>query len=161
MNLVEYRPRWVAVSLSLLLLSGCGSKTDRRALHGRVQIDGEAIAQGSISFLPAKGSSGPAANTAVVDGEYGFTDETGPYSGPHRVLIDVDPQPRPDEAEEEGPAEDVKAIDVNAARAGAARSRPPRLRGEPTTKGSTKRHWELEYTVPEDGENRKDFDLSR
>ena len=144
-----------ALSFSLVVVCGCGSSTDRRPLQGRVEIDGVAIERGSISLLPAAGNSGPAANAVIVDGEYRFTSESGPYGGPHRVLIDVDSEPGGDGTTGQDAPADVKAVDLKAIGARADRARPSRA----AVKQTTKRHWEVEYTVPEDGETRKDFDL--
>jgi hypothetical protein len=156
------RPRLILVvcGLGMLFLSGCGgSESLRRPMEGEVRVDGVAVERGAISFLPAKGTSGPAANGTIVEGRYRFTSESGPYAGPHRVLLDVDTQPEAAAAagstDVEFP-EDVKRIKVDAARPPGRRTRPP-PRPEPTAKT----HWQLEYTVPGEGEFQKDFDLSQ
>jgi hypothetical protein len=128
-------------------------------VHGRVEVDGVAVAHGSISFLPAPGSSGPAANTVIVDGEYRFTEDSGPCCGPHRVLIDVDSQlgegkPTGQKAAQGGKRSDIRATG-KAMRAGAGRPRPSRG----TVQQTAKLHWEVEHTVPDDGKCRKDFHL--
>ena len=146
---------WAALSFSLVVVCGCGSSTDRRPLQGRVEIDGVAVERGSISLLPAAGNPGPAANAAIVDGEYRFTTESGPYGGPHRVLIDVDSEPGGDGATGQDAPAGVKAVDVKAIGARAQRARPSRA----AVKQATKIHWEIEFTVPENNEPRKDFDL--
>jgi len=141
---------WVALSLSLVVLWGCGPSGDRRPLRGRVEIDGVAVEQGSISLLPAEGNPGPAANGVIVDGAYRFTTETGPRAGPHRVLIDVESPPGGQDASGAGNTRDVKRTGARAERA-----RPPGAGAGQ----ATKLHWEIEFTVPEDGAPRKDFDL--
>jgi len=134
-----------------------GSATGRRALHGRVQVDGVDVARGAIRFLPSAGNSGPAANASIVDGRYSFTRETGPHGGPHRVLIDVHSLPVQDgESESEQSMRGMKKMDVESlqepdAEGGASEEQPQR---------STKSHWELDYSVPEEGADRKDFELS-
>jgi hypothetical protein len=134
-----------------------GASADRRPLHGRVQVDGVSVAHGSISFLPAAGNSGPAANASIVDGEYHFTKESGPRGGPHRVLIDIDSLPGQDPAPvPEPPMRDMKRIDASSFQERIAEHGP--VTEQPQR--STKRHWELEYEVPEDGADRKDFELS-
>jgi len=155
MNAAGCRCVLAALSFSLLVFSGCGSSTGRRPLHGRVEIDGVAVTRGSISFLPAAGNPGPAANTVIVDGEYRFTGESGPYCGPHRVVIDIDPYPGEAAATGQEAGQDVKAVGKKAAGARARRPRPSRAKVTPTAK----RHWEVEYTVPENGEYGKDFEL--
>ena len=127
----------VVLSLSFLLFVGCRSETDRRPMRGRVEIDGVAVTRGSIGFRPAPGNSGPAASAAIVDGEYRFTDETGPHDGPHRVVIDVQPPT-----------------------AGDAASGPRKAAGARTASGGPGlRHFEVDYTVPAGGECHKDFEL--
>lgn len=144
-----------ALWLSLVVLSGCGSSTDRRPLHGRVEVDGVAVARGSISLLPAAGNSGPAANGVIADGEYRFTTESGPYGGPHRVLIDVESLSGEERAPgQDGPG-DVQKVDVKRMGVRAQGGGPSRAGADATAK----RHWELDFTVPEDGEARKDFHL--
>jgi len=140
------------LSTAVLFFGGCSPSTARRPLYGRVEIDGQAITHGSISLLPAKGNSGPAANTTIIDGEYAFTNENGPHSGPHRVIIDVDTLPGNQPSEEMKASQDLKSVQPPAARSGRSAPREP-----PTAK----RHWEFEYVVPRDDPSQKDFDLEQ
>ncbi|MFH1266075.1 MAG: hypothetical protein ABIK89_10135 [Planctomycetota bacterium] len=110
-----------------------------------------AIPHGSIRFLPAPGNSGPAASTTIVDGEYRFTDESGPHGGPHQVCIDVDLHLGTGKAAGQQGAQAVKP-------AVGKGIRPPSP--DAKTKPPAKSRWEVEYTVPEDGVLRKDFDLT-
>ena len=155
MNAGRCRNALAALSLALLLCCGCGRSTARRPLHGRVEIAGVAVSRGSISLLPAAGNSGPAANAVILDGEYRFTGASGPHAGPHRVLIDIDARPGADQKTGKGAPGDVKRVDLGTANAAAER-RPP---SPAEVAKTTKRHWEVEYTVPESGECRKDFEL--
>jgi len=147
----------LAICAAIVHVYPHGSSTGRRPLHGRVQVDGVGIARGSISFLPAEGNSGPAANASIVDGKYSFTKETGPRGGPHRVLIDTFVPPgQGDVPAPEQPMRDMKKTDPTAFRErnaglGPSAEQPQR---------SAKRHWEVEYSVPEEGVDRKDFELS-
>ncbi|MDB6037944.1 MAG: hypothetical protein JWM99_1785 [Verrucomicrobiales bacterium] len=79
----------IAFMFALGLLSGCG-KSDgpqRRAIYGTVtNKDGTPI-EGMITFHPAEGHQGVAANGAVAAGKYRFDSTNGPVSGPHKVLI--------------------------------------------------------------------------
>ena len=77
----------------LLVAMGCGSQSGREriAVYGTVMMDGKNVEHGSISFLPAEGHTGPAANGAISNGEYRFTADNGPTAGPHRVLVGVAP----------------------------------------------------------------------
>jgi hypothetical protein len=121
-------------------------------------VDGVRVARGSITFLPVSGNLGPAANTSILDGKYRFTKQTGPSDGPHRVLIDMHSAPGQDDAaapEQPIPDTNHTAAAVlpkrNATSGGSMEQEPPSAEIE--------RRWELEYTVPERGSDRKDFDL--
>jgi hypothetical protein len=79
------------------LLAGCGRKNEvvRFPVHGTVVLADGAKLSGSISFLPAKGQSGPAATTALTDGSYKFDRSNGPAAGPHTVIVKrIVPRPR-------------------------------------------------------------------
>ncbi|MGO9110998.1 MAG: hypothetical protein ACLP9L_17385 [Thermoguttaceae bacterium] len=73
------------------LLFGCGrgKGVDRFPVHGTVtRADGEKVSGScSITFLPAKGWTGPAANTALVEGSYKFDRSDGPTTGLHTVIV--------------------------------------------------------------------------
>ena len=72
-----------------LILVGCGSgsKLSRLPVSGTVSFHSGETLNGSISFIPAEGRSGPAATTAVVDGKYRFDATNGPTAGEHRVIV--------------------------------------------------------------------------
>ncbi|HTQ38720.1 MAG TPA: hypothetical protein VMJ32_06815 [Pirellulales bacterium] len=56
-------------------------------IHGTVTtISGEKL-NGSISFIPDDGSSGPAAMATLTDGKYQFDENNGPAVGPHKVIV--------------------------------------------------------------------------
>lgn len=138
-----------------LCLSGCGGSDgpQRHALRGAVAVEGIAVAEGTISFLPAAGNGAQPAHTTIEDGEYRFSSDDGPFSGPHRVVIGIIPPPdvvgsrATDETETGG--QGIKEV---------AAPRPPtRFQKPPAPK---KLQWEIEYTVPEDGNDTKDFDVS-
>jgi len=61
-----------AVGLVLVFLAGCGKESDGRStrLKGRVTLDGAAIAEGTISFLPEKSGQSPPASARIADGYY-------------------------------------------------------------------------------------------
>src|SRR5437016_13607117 len=70
-------------------LTGCGgsSSVERLPVHGTVALAGGETISGSISFVPAKGASGPAATVSLIDGEYQFDRSNGPGAGPHQVIV--------------------------------------------------------------------------
>jgi len=61
-----------AVGLGLVFLAGCGKESDGRSarLKGRVTLDGAAIAEGTINFLPEKSGQAPPASAQIADGYY-------------------------------------------------------------------------------------------
>ncbi|MBC8355532.1 MAG: hypothetical protein H8E66_26435 [Planctomycetes bacterium] len=148
---------WVASSLLCCLGCGGSDEPQRHALRGSVAVKGSPVAKGTISFLPSQGVSGAPASTSVEDGEYRFSNENGPFAGLHRVIIGIDE-----------PLEDVNGAMSPAAPTGASSgikvAPPPERpqgarRGRPATT-PLKTQWEVQYTIEDDGENRKDFDLS-
>jgi hypothetical protein len=80
--------RWEAM-LSLVVAAGC-TRSDgvvRLPVHGAVvDAEGEKI-DGSITFLPDQGRSGPSAIASLVKGDYRFNASNGPTAGPHRVIV--------------------------------------------------------------------------
>lgn len=82
----------VAWYLAATLLTGCGGigGPQRRPVFGTVTDKRGDPIDGTISFQPAKGHEGVAANGAILDGEFRFDTITGPVSGPHVVLITLD-----------------------------------------------------------------------
>ena len=68
---------------------GCGAqgKVSRLPVSGTVSSHSGETLNGSITFVPAEGRSGPAATTAIVDGKYRFDATNGPTAGEHRVIV--------------------------------------------------------------------------
>jgi hypothetical protein len=89
----RYRYGWLAAAIfiqAVILVSvfsrGEG-RPGRRAVYGEVKVGGKPVAKGSISFYPAEGQAGPAANTAIVNGRFQFSRDDGPFAGPHHVVL--------------------------------------------------------------------------
>lgn len=80
---------WIGGLLALAVSAGCGGPQGptRIAVKGKIEQGGKPVPVGSISYLPAPGNAGPAANTSIKDGEYRFTKEDGPITGAHVVEI--------------------------------------------------------------------------
>lgn len=78
---------WLVVAL--VFVTGCGEAdgAPRLSLYGTVAHPGGDKIDGSISFVPDQGRSGPSAVTSVVQGAYRFDKTTGPTAGPHRVIV--------------------------------------------------------------------------
>lgn len=78
--------------LASISLSGCGG-TDgvtRGSVEGTVRVDGTPVEQGTISFVPAEGTKGPAAYGVITNGKYALTaSDRGPVVGRHKVQIEA------------------------------------------------------------------------
>src|SRR6266496_4366473 len=79
---------WVLLSLTVIL-AGCGNRSSagRIPLAGTVRLASGERLDGSITFVPAEGRTGPAATTAIVDGKYRFEATNGPTPGEHRGIV--------------------------------------------------------------------------
>jgi len=78
----------ICIALLAAILSGCGYGDDSRvSVGGRVTLDGKALDEGSISFIPIRATSGPVAGGMIVAGKYSIDAGKGPAIGPHRVEI--------------------------------------------------------------------------
>ena len=140
--------------------------SNRHPLQGTVRVDGVAIENGSISFLPLRDTPGTPATTLIVNGEYQFTSESGPCSGRHRVVVGADPkQTFAASSKMSLPAGNEQSIADG--RGGSARSvkLAPAHREEaarPDLGRSVdpgRNQWELEFEVPSELTLRKDFDF--
>lgn len=154
---------WVGLGVCLVFL-GCGGDADpnRRAIYGSVQLNGHPVEKGAISFLPAPGSKGPAAVTVIAQGEYRFTAATGPFPGAHRVVIDIESPAAAEAPAGTIPSAEPATGDGAGANASAGIKVAPTL---PTMKPGAARkparsHWELEFAVPEEGAEEKNFELT-
>lgn len=75
----------------LFAFAGCGRSDGlhRVEVHGSVAVQGQPVAQGLVTFRPARGSKGPAAGTSIMDGKFQIPVERGPTTGPHEVEIKI------------------------------------------------------------------------
>ncbi len=155
------------LAIAVILITGCGSSESpsRKAVQGRITIDGAPAPAGSISFLPARGTSGPAATSLIVDAEYRFTQSNGPYTGAHKVVISLDSpaavastQSRPTRAE--APEATADTVTVDPKRRTSAKSPSARQKRESASATGGKRTWELEFVVPQTDQSVKNFALS-
>jgi hypothetical protein len=74
------RLRAVTAVAFLVLCLGCGNSGPRTSpVTGVVELDGDALTEGDMTFLP-KGSGGRAAGARVKDGKYAADVEDGTYS---------------------------------------------------------------------------------
>jgi hypothetical protein len=61
--------RLILAIFVIALAAGCSSSDGLVELSGKVQVAGEAISQGTITFTPADGT-GPSAEATIAGGEY-------------------------------------------------------------------------------------------
>lgn len=79
---------WFAL---LITVPACreGDGLARVEVRGSVTFQGTPVKHGLITFLPAHGSKGPAAGTAIADGKFLLPVEKGPTAGPHEVEVKI------------------------------------------------------------------------
>ena len=73
------------IALAAVAADGCG-RSRSPSLHGKVTLDGEPVANGSIVFLPST-SDGPRAAAAIEGGNYTVPASAGLAAGTYRVEI--------------------------------------------------------------------------
>ena len=79
--------RWYWGLIVLLLVGGCGKSDGRQLLEGTVTLDGDPLANGSITFRPLAGTAGPTAGAEIAEGHFYVKSEKGTFSGTFRVAI--------------------------------------------------------------------------
>ena len=77
---------WFLLILGLLTFSGCSDKR-RQSINGSVNFDGQPMKEGSIRFIPLKGTSGPTAGAPIIDGKFTIDESKGTFAGRFRVEI--------------------------------------------------------------------------
>ncbi|MEX0818248.1 MAG: hypothetical protein WD070_01605 [Pirellulaceae bacterium] len=144
--------------LFILCILGCGdtSEPTRQALRGSVTVDGAQLEDGAISLRPVAGHSAPAAVTTIKNGTYRFTKKNGPMPGPYSVKINIDPESDQGRALLRGGTTASGAPEASGPKGGSLAPVPRSQRAQ----SQPKLHWEVEYTVSEDGSGEKDFALS-
>ncbi|MEX0793499.1 MAG: hypothetical protein WD045_10210 [Pirellulaceae bacterium] len=85
--MTQYTTIQMNITLLLLLglLIGCGGSDG--TLSGSVSLDGEAVPEGSIAFIPAAGTKGPSIGGGIRKGKYHIPAENGFAAGSYRVEI--------------------------------------------------------------------------
>ncbi|MEN6495592.1 MAG: hypothetical protein ABFD16_15030 [Thermoguttaceae bacterium] len=76
-----------AMTIALAALSGCGGPIgpQRVEVSGKVQLDHQPLASGTITFVPQ--TAGTAASGPIADGQFHIPKEQGPSAGKCRVEI--------------------------------------------------------------------------
>lgn len=89
--------RWscfVSLFLGVVLASclpGCAESDglDRGSVTGKVTLDGQPVPEGTITFWPTEGTTGPMASGMITAGQYSISaSEGGPVWGKHLVKIE-------------------------------------------------------------------------
>lgn len=84
---------WIRLTVVgvLAICAGCGGQSGpkRWAVQGTVKFQSGTPVDGSISFLPAEGHKGPAANGAIKGGRFSIPQAEGPTSGKHQVIVSL------------------------------------------------------------------------
>ncbi|MBX6314854.1 MAG: hypothetical protein IRY99_18335 [Isosphaeraceae bacterium] len=79
--------------LVALAVAGCGGSSSdslpREPVSGKVTLDGQPLAEGTIQFLPASEGQGMATASGgmIKDGSYSVPRDTGPVPGTYKVMI--------------------------------------------------------------------------
>lgn len=76
----------VGLALLASTATGCDSSS-RLGLRGTVKLDGEPLANGTISFTPQSGTAGPTAGSVITKGTYDVKSPKGLLPGSYRVEI--------------------------------------------------------------------------
>ncbi len=87
MNTVSPRCWTLFAVLIAVSVVGCSGSDGlpRKAIRG--EIVGAEGRNGTLTLIPAEGAKGPAATTAIEDGEYEFTKRTGPIPGNYVAIV--------------------------------------------------------------------------
>lgn len=108
--------RGFGLVVTVMMLAGCGGAADdgppRFPVEGTVKVDGTAVANGQISFLPADG--GGMTSFQIADGKFSSASK-GAVGGPQKVTITLFDGPAGDgdddaEVEETGVATTTATI---------------------------------------------------
>jgi hypothetical protein len=71
----------------LLALAGCGPRSDRLAITGKVTLDGVPLDRGSIRFTSLGDQKLLVSGALIQNGQYGISQEKGLRPGSYRVQI--------------------------------------------------------------------------
>lgn len=79
----------IGVSVCLSGVLGCSGNSGPElfSISGSVSLDGAELKQGSITFVPTEGTTGPSGGAEIKDGVYAVPKEKGLAAGKYRVEI--------------------------------------------------------------------------
>lgn len=78
----------IAVVVALIMIVGCSKDPNlgkKAEVMGTVTLDGQPVADGSITFFPIGATSGPSAGGMIVNGQYHIQQAQGPVIGDNQV----------------------------------------------------------------------------
>lgn len=79
--------RWLLL-LMFLMAVGCGPDgPERGSVSGTVSLDGKSVKEGSITFIPTDGTTGPTAGGTIADGAFSIPKSLGPLVGKNKVEL--------------------------------------------------------------------------
>jgi hypothetical protein len=81
--------------ISLAAISGCGPHSDRRALTGKVMLNGTPLDEGTIRFASVGAEKNSASGSIIQNGEYKIPEEKGLRPGTYRVEISAPDNSKP------------------------------------------------------------------
>lgn len=84
-----------ATLISLPFVSGCGPKSDRHAVSGKVTLNGAALDEGEIRFASVGGEKASASGTHIANGQYQIPQEKGLRPGTYRIEISAPDNSKP------------------------------------------------------------------
>jgi hypothetical protein len=71
----------LCAALLVTMLLGCARGPSTAEVWGDVSFEGEAIAEGTIEFIPIEGTAGPSVGSVIRAGAYRVPAEIGPVVG--------------------------------------------------------------------------------
>jgi hypothetical protein len=74
-----------ALAAGFLFLIGCAGNSAE--VSGTVLLDGEPIPEGSITFIPVEGTTGPGVGAVITNGQYHIPSNKGVTVGKNRVEL--------------------------------------------------------------------------
>lgn len=139
---MSFHRTYVLLLLSTLICVGCGSRSERAVVFGKVTYDGKIVGDGQIAFIPKTGTKAPRGGSRIVHGEYRVASRGGLLLGEYTVRIEGF-----ELAEGAEPPPAVISFDT--------------IRGKQYLPEKYNSHSELKFTLEATGDLEQNFDLSK
>lgn len=95
----------LVVLVGLTLVPGCGPRSDRLPINGKITLDGTPVDTGSIRFTSAGGEKLFTSGAMIMNGEYQIPKDKGLPPGTYRVEINAPDTKAPPVATRPAPGE--------------------------------------------------------